>query len=239
METSLPTVAVVIPTLNEEAVLPATLAAACTQIEAGVRVLIADGGSTDGTLAAARGFDAQTIETSRVGRGCQIAAVVRGLHDDVVLVLHADMILPSRSIDQMRRWLVEHPACPGGCLGHRFDSPRVMYRLVEWWDSSRARLGVSFGDQGQFYRRAWLERLGGFPDQPIMEDLELSRRLRSLGRPAYLDCPVVVSPRRLERIGWCRTVLGNFALRCHYRLRGPAVSQELYQRYYHQKEELL
>lgn len=232
----LPTVSVVIPTLNEEALLPATLAAVYAQVDEEVQVLIADGGSTDGTLAIAKEYGAIGVETLRTGRGCQVAEVLRGLQNDVVLVLHADMILAPRSIEKMRRWLADHPSCPGGCLGHRFDTPRTMYRFVEWWDSSRARLGMSYGDQAQFFRRSWLEGVGGFPDQPIMEDVELSRRLRAQGRPIYLNWPVVVSPRRLERLGWCRTVWGNLAMRLTYLLYGPAIGRKLYQRYYRQSD---
>jgi hypothetical protein len=132
----------------------------------------------------------------------------------------------------MRRWLADHPACPGGCFGHRFDSSRTVYRLVEAWDSVRARLGVSYGDQAQFFRRELVERSGGFPDLALMEDVELSRRLGALGRPVYLNRPVVVSPRRFERLGWWRTVLINVALRMAHRLGGQSMSSRLHKWYY-------
>ncbi len=231
-ETRLPTVAVVIPTLNEEETLSATLAAAFSQKDRNTRILIADGGSTDGTKSIATQYGVQVAETSRTGRGCQIAAVVNKLENDVVLILHADMILPPQAIVQVQRWLLDHPSCPGGCLGHRFDSPRTIYRFIEWWDAHRARRGVSYGDQAQFFRRSLIEQVGGFPDQPIIEDWELSRKLLALGRPAYLDCPVVVSARRYERLGWFRTMWTNFALRRAYRQCGPANCWKLYQRYY-------
>lgn len=225
-------IAVVIPTYNEEVALPALLASVCSQVNAITRVLIADGDSTDGTKAVAMPFGVQVVDTARKGRGCQIAAVVGELQEDVVLVLHADMILPPEAIQRTQQWLTEHPSCPGGCLGHRFDSPRFVYRLVECWDSLRARWGTSYGDQAQFFRRELIERLGGFPEQSIMEDWELSRQLKTLGWPAYLNCCVQVSPRRLERLGWMRSALMNLWLRCAYRLRGPAVCWELYERYY-------
>jgi rSAM/selenodomain-associated transferase 2 len=230
--TPLPTVAVVIPTLNEEVALPATLAAVCSQMNEGVRVLIADGGSTDGTKTVAKQFGAQIVETAQRGRGCQIAAAISVLQDDVILILHADMILPPQAIQRIQRWLADHPSRAGGCLGHRFNSPRIVYRWVERWDSLRARRGMSYGDQAQFFRREVLERHGGYPDQPIMEDLELSRRLMASGRPAYLDSPVIVSPRRFERLGWGRVVFINFLLRWTYRLCGPQVCRKLYLSYY-------
>jgi GT2 family glycosyltransferase len=93
-------------------------------------------------------------------------------------------------------------------------------------------LGDSYGDQAQFFRRELLQSVGGFPDQPIMEDVELSLRLRSLGVPIYLDLPVTVSARRFVRMKWWRVVWQNWMLRRGYRRRGLAVCAELYDRYY-------
>ena len=78
--------------------------------------------------------------------------------------------------------------------------------------------------------------LGGFPDQPIMEDVELSRRLRALGSPAYLDCPVLASPRRLERLGLWQTAAVNLLLRTAYRVGGAAMCDRLYRLYYWRAE---
>jgi rSAM/selenodomain-associated transferase 2/rSAM/selenodomain-associated transferase 1 len=229
-------VAVVIPTLNEEAVLADTLDSVSSQADVGVRLIVADGGSTDSTVDVATRFAAEILHAPRRGRGCQIAAAVATLHDDVVLVLHADTRLPPDAIERIRRHLRDHADCPGGCLGHRFDSPRAAYRLVEAMDALRARWGVSYGDQAQFFRRALLARAGGFPVQPIMEDVELSRRLRALGRPAYLNCPVLASPRRLERLGLWQSAAVNFLLRTAYRIGGTAACDRLYRLYYRQVE---
>ena len=233
----LPSVAVVIPSLNEESSLAATLRSVREQGDDFVSLIIADGGSTDGTKRVAVQHGAHVVETSRRGRGCQIAEVLSQVREDIVLILHADMILPHGALEQMRHWLMTHPCCPGGCLGHRFIEKRRIYRLIEWCDRRRARRGISYGDQAQFFRRALIERHGGFPDQPIMEDLELSRRLVSLGTPAYLDCRVEVSSRRFERLGWWRTVVTNLLLRRSYRRGGLRVCQALLQRYYHRSND--
>jgi hypothetical protein len=142
------------------------------------------------------------------------------------------MVLPTGAFAQVREWLATHPACPGGCLGHRFDSPKLFLRVVEWWDRLRAERGVSYGDQAQFFRRDLLDRQGGFPAQPIMEDIELCRRLGRLGRTVYLDRPVVVSARRFNRMGFWKTVLTNMELRLAYRHRGLQASWAIYRRYY-------
>src|SRR5205823_5618203 len=92
--------------------------------------------------------------------------------------------------------------------------------------------GHAYGDQAQFFRRETLDRAGGFPDQPLLEDVELARRLRTLGRPAYLDRPVTVSARRYERLGWPRVLWANWRLRRLYRRDGEAACWRLYHDYY-------
>jgi glycosyltransferase involved in cell wall biosynthesis len=203
-----------------------------------VRLIVADGGSTDATSEVAMRFGAEILRAPRRGRGCQIAAAVATLQEEVVLVLHADTPLPPHAVERIRRHLVVHANCPGGCLGHRFDSPRAAYRLVEAVDALRARWGTSYGDQGQFFRRAMLARAGGFPDQPIMEDVELSRRLRALGQRAYLNCPILASPRRLERLGLWQSAAVNFLLRTAYRVGGAAACDRLDRLYYRRADGL-
>jgi hypothetical protein len=142
------------------------------------------------------------------------------------------MLFPPGSLAAIRQALAAHPGCPGGGLGHRFDSRRWAYRLIERADRMRAVRGMASGDQAQFFRREWLLRAGGFPDQPIMEDVELSRRLRTLGRPAYLDLPVAVSARRFEERGWWQVLWENWTFRRAYRRRGLAACREIYERDY-------
>jgi rSAM/selenodomain-associated transferase 2 len=225
-------VAVVIPTLNEEAALPATLDSLAIQIEPATRIVVADGVSTDETTILAQKRGAQVITAPQKGRGCQIAAALKQIDEEIVLVVHADMIVPADALAKIRKRLTEDAACPGGCLGHHFNNPRRIYRCIEWCDHRRARRGMSYGDQGQFFRRELLVRHGGFPDQPIMEDVELSRRLRRLGRPAYLDCPVMVSARRFEQLGPRRVFFRNWLFRMAYRWGGPRVSARIYKEYY-------
>jgi rSAM/selenodomain-associated transferase 2 len=225
-------VAVVIPTLNEAAALPATLDSLAVQSEPATKIVVADGGSTDETAVLAEKRGAKVIIAPKKGRGCQIAAALKQVNDAIVLVVHADMLVPPGAIARIRKRLAEDAACPGGCLGHQLDNPRRIYRWIEWWDRRRARRGMSYGDQGQFFRRELLEKHGGFPDQPIMEDVEVSRRLSRLGRPAYLDCPAIVSARRFERSGWWRVLLRNWLFRLSYRCAGPRACAAIYQRYY-------
>ncbi len=224
--------AVVIPTLNEEIALPALLTSLHDQSQPAERIIVSDGGSTDATVQAARWGGAEVVMSPRRGRGGQIAEALVSLTEDVVLVAHADMIVPRRALESVRWWLIEHPDCPGGCLGHRFDRTSLLLRFIEWWDRRRARRGEPFGDQAQFFRRKILQSAGGFPDQPIMEDMELSRRLRMLGAPAYLDVPVTVSARRYTQRKWWRVFWMNRVLRRRYRRAGLAECARLYEAYY-------
>ncbi len=225
-------IAVIIPTLNEEAALGRSLDSIVPQLARGDEIIIADGGSTDGTLNLARHHGATIAPASKPGRGTQIAAALRDVDQCVVLIVHADMVVSLGALSAVRQALKETPHCPGGCLGHRFDSDSRWMRLTEWWDERRARRGMSYGDQGQFFRREWLNRQGGFPDQPIMEDLELARRLRRLGSPVYLDYPALVSARRFVRLGWCRTIVFNFILRVIYGTCGLRICESVYRFYY-------
>jgi rSAM/selenodomain-associated transferase 2 len=224
--------AVIIPTLNEEAALARTLESLLAQKSDLDNLVVVDGRSTDGTLVVAHKLKVEILIVGKPGRGVQVATAVRLMDHDVILVAHADMIVPAGGLALLRQRLAEEPDCPGGCFGHRFDSPSRLLRWTERWDERRARRGMSYGDQAQFFRRALLEEQGGYPEQPIMEDVELSRRLKRLGRPIYLDCPVVVSPRRYDRLGWLLTTLANFHIRLIYRLFGKRACAALHRLYY-------
>jgi rSAM/selenodomain-associated transferase 2 len=226
------TLAVVIPTWNEEAALPVLLDSLRRQTQPAQRILVVDAGSTDRTVSEASRAGAEVVTASTRGRGNQIAAGLARVSEEIVLVAHADMILPTNALQSIRRALSERPGCPGGCLGHRFERATLVLKVIEWWDRRRARSGESYGDQAQFFRRQLLQSVGGFPEQPIMEDVELSRRLRRLGIPLYLDAPVIVSGRRFRQGHWWMVLWTNWAIRRRYRRNGIAACADLHQRYY-------
>jgi rSAM/selenodomain-associated transferase 2 len=226
------TLAVVIPVLNEEAGLPVVLASLREQTAPADRVVVVDAGSRDRTLEVARECGAEVLTARERGRGNQIAEGVAAATEEVILVAHADMRFPPEALAMVRRYLAEHPECAGGCLGHRFDSRRWYFRVIEWFDRRRAARGQSYGDQAQFFRREALVAVGGFPAQPMMEDVELSRRLRELGPVVYVNCPVLVSPRRFEQKGIVRVLWQNWRLRAAYRRGGLAACRAIHERYY-------
>lgn len=221
------------PTYDEAEHIEAGLRSVAAQTAPAERVVVVDGGSTDRTALLARQCGATVWTAPQRGRGLQIAWAVAELCEDLILVAHADMLFPAHAFAAVRQALAEDPTCPGGCLGHRFDRRRWRYRLIESWDRWRVLLtGVSFGDQAQFFRRQRLDSVGGFPSQPIMEDVELSRRLLRLGRPAYLGVEVTVSARRFESVGWLAAGWRNLQNRRAYRRHGPDACQAIYDRYY-------
>src|SRR5262245_32801157 len=177
------TVSVIIPTLNEEGYLAETLRSVRAPRPHPARG--ADGGSTDGTRAAAVAADL-FLEAPR-GRARQMNAGAAQAGGDVLLFLHADCTLEPGALDDAVHWL-RRPEVVAGCYTMTVRAPGLLYRFLDACATARVRLtGLVYGDQGLFVRRADFERLGGFPPLWLMEDVFFSRVLRRLGR-------VVVSP---------------------------------------------
>lgn len=188
---------------------------------AGHEVIVADGGSGDGTVELARGLCDRLLVTAP-GRGRQLAAGARAAAGEVVVLLHADTELPPDAAEAITA------ALDGGHDWGRFDAVlsgrQPLLRLVERMMNLRSRLtGMATGDQAMFVRREVLERVGGVPEQPLMEDIELSRRLRRHGPPACLSRAVWTSSQRWERHGIVRTIVTMWGLRLGYWLGVPAV----------------
>jgi rSAM/selenodomain-associated transferase 2 len=199
------TLSVVIPTLNE-----ADRVAGCigSAAEAGVEVLVVDGGSQDGTPDRARAAGALVIPAP-AGRARQLAVGAREAHGDTVLFLHADTTLP-RGWSQAVRGALDDPRVVGGAFRFRFDERSPALRVIEWGARLRgALLRLPYGDQGLFLRRAVLEEMGGVPQAPIMEDLDLVRAMRRRGRVALLRLPATTSARVYRARGTWRTWLRN------------------------------
>ena len=213
------TVTVVIPALNEAAGIGRALASVAAQ-PGPLQVVVVDGGSADGTVAAARRAlpSAEVVVTGR-GRARQMNAGAARGRGGALLFLHADTALPPGALDRVRAALAE-PGVAGGCFAVAFDRPgrggfgplgRALMRLWE------ARLWMrwhrfAFGDRALFARRDAFDAVGGFPDQPLFEDLDLVRAVRRRGRFAFLDAAVVTSARRFRRGGALRQQLRNLGL---------------------------
>jgi rSAM/selenodomain-associated transferase 2 len=217
-----PRLSIVVPALDEAAGIEATLLALQPLRARGVELVLADGGSSDGTLQRAAPWVDQATTTAR-GRAVQMNAGAALARADRLLFLHADTRLPPLAD------VLVHQALAGGACWGRFDV-RIegrpwMLRVVAALMNLRSRLsGIATGDQAIFVTRNAFRQVGGFPLQPLMEDIELSRRLKCLGRPACLRARVSTSGRRWEQRGVWRTILLMWQLRWRY-WRGESASR--------------
>jgi rSAM/selenodomain-associated transferase 2 len=209
-----PTLCIVMPVLDEAATLAEALQALQPLRERGVRIVVADGGSQDDSLAIALRHADLALLSPR-GRAAQMNAGAAACPAEVLLFLHADTRLPADADALVLRALAR---------GHdwgRFDvqlaNPRPLLKLVAWAMNLRSRCsGIATGDQAMFVRQVCFRAVGGFPEIALMEDIALSRRLRRRGPPACLRARVLTSARRWERHGALRTLWLMWRLRAAY-----------------------
>ena len=219
---------VVIPALNESAGILAALQALAPLLARGAQLLVADGGSQDDTVSLARTGGAQVIGAPR-GRALQMNAGAQQASGDILLFLHADTRLPLNADRLMAQAIANGPQV-WGRFDVRIEGKPRMLRVIAAFMNRRSRwTGIATGDQALFMTRAAFDAVGGFPAQPLMEDIEISKRLLKLSRPACLRARVVTSGRRWETRGVWRTVLLMWRLRLAY-WRG-ATPERLAERY--------
>lgn len=208
---------IVVPVLNEAGGIEATLAALSPLRERGAEVIVVDGGSRDDTLVLARPLADRIVDGPR-GRARQMNAGAAVASAPQLLFLHADTRLPERADELIAAALAAHAQAWGRfdvCIEGRSRMLPVVAALM----NRRSRWsGIATGDQAMFMTRAALDAVGGFPDQPLMEDIELSIRLRRLRRPVCLHERVSTSGRRWEQRGVWRTILLMLRLRLLYAL---------------------
>ena len=206
---------VVLPTLDEAATIETTLRALAPLRARGAVVVVADGGSRDDTVVRAVPHADRVISAPR-GRARQMnagaAAACGAAH---VLFLHADTQLPAHADALIRDALAHHG---WGRFDVRIDGRSRWLPVVAALMNLRSRVtGIATGDQAIFMTRAAFDAVGGFPDQPMMEDIEISRRLkRRVGRPACLRARAVTSGRRWDERGAWRTIVLMWRLRWAY-----------------------
>ena len=212
-------ISVVIPTLNEADRIAATLFPLQPLRARGHEVLVVDGGSTDLTAARATGLCDRVLQAPP-GRARQMNRGAQAAHGEVLWFLHADTLVPAGAAATLLEALAQHA---WGRFDVRLSGPQPLLRAVEALMNLRSRLtGIATGDQGLFVRRELFERVGGFPDIPLMEDIALSRALRRSGSPACLRVRLLTSSRRWERHGALRTILLMWRLRFDYWRGVPA-----------------
>jgi rSAM/selenodomain-associated transferase 2 len=205
---------IIMPVRDEVAIIVGALAALAPLRRRGAELILVDGGSSDATPALAAPWVDHVLTVSP-GRATQMNAGARMARGEVLLFLHADTRLPEGAD------AVVETALANGRVWGRFDveiaGRPALLRVVGWFMNRRSRLtGIATGDQAIFVSRRAFRAIDGYPEIALMEDLALSKRLKSLGRPACLRDRVRTSGRRWEAGGVWRTILLMWRLRLRY-----------------------
>jgi len=221
-------ISIILPVLNEAAGIRACLSAVQNLRRDGHEVVVVDGGSQDETPNLAAPLADQVIAATG-GRGPQMNQGAAAASSDTLLFLHADTLLPLHA-DRLINDALNHDRRVWGRFDVRLSGRQRMFRVVESLMNRRTRLtGIATGDQAIFIHRSAFTAVGGFPEIPLMEDIEISKRLKRLSRPACIRDRVVTSSRRWEEGGIWHTITKMWRLRLAYFLGTDPV--ELARRY--------
>lgn len=196
-------ISVIVPVFNEASSIRSFLSN-LRERTAGAEIIVVDGASTDGTDRLAQGFCDQIIRSSESSRAKQMNVGADAARGDIFWFLHADAEVPLESLDEIGR-IMRNPEVSGGFFRIRLPAAPAVYRLTDGFAHyAGLLLRMRCGDHGIFCRRTAFVETGGFPDVPLMEDVEFFRRLRCCGRVVYSNKRIEASPRRYETVGATR-----------------------------------
>lgn len=199
-------ISIIIPVLNEAENIESVISG--IQNAENIEMIIVDGGSQDNTVEIAQGLGVKVIVTQR-GRALQMNAGAKIATGEILLFLHGDTQLPLGFEQEVRKIWVNSNII-AGAFQLKINAPEFSLRVIEktvFWRSKY--LQMPYGDQAIFIKVSTFWEVGGFPEQPIMEDFELIRRLNPLGKIEILSCSVMTSGRRWQRLGVFKTTLIN------------------------------
>ena len=202
-------ISVIIPTLNESAVLANTIGKIrqCSPYE----ILVGDGGSADDTPDIARQSGARVIH-SKTGRASQMNAAANEAVGDLLLFLHADTFLDPAGYRKMSK-VMSHGNLVGGAFSFQLDSDKIFLRVISRLATWRSRyFNLVYGDQAIFVRKDIFRETGGYPPLPICEDLDFFRILKKRGKVVILDEKAYTSPRRWLSEGAVFTTFCNIVI---------------------------
>src|SRR5581483_3340973 len=221
-------ISIIVPTLTEAPSIAQTLTKVRARQEGECELIVADGGSSDGTPECARPL-ADLVVTALRGRARQMNAGARHAHGEALLFLHADTVLPP-GFPRVLTQAFSNTQVVGGRFDVRLDAEGWPFRMVETMVNLRSRVTrISTGDQAIFVRRQVFEAIGGYPDLALMEDIEFSRKLKRAGRVACLRERVVTSARRWQQGGVFYTIARMWMLRfCYFCGVPPERLREFY-----------
>ncbi len=211
-------VSVIVPTLNEADIIESSLRNLLSH-NGDFEVIVSNGGSSDSTLEIVSRFPQVKRVLSERGRGKQMNEGAKLARGGILLFLHADTCLPPYAF-QMIEEAMSDSRVVGGSFCINFDYHSLLFRVYSLFSRINHIL-FTYGDQGLFVRRDTFRKLGGFKDMPIMEDIEIQKRLRGMGRFVKICKPAVTSARRFKRGGMIRQQILNITLVSLYHLGIP------------------
>ncbi len=230
-------ISVIIPTYNEEKVLPGTLHALFAQ-PGKFETIVVDGGSIDHTREIVAELmlspPSSVLGTIRLlsapkGRASQMNAGTKEATGEWLLFLHADTTLPHHAIQRLNQLEADHEIQAGGFM-HQFSGDDWRLKAISFLDNFRCtRSRIIYGDQALFVRRSLFERLGGFPDQPILEDVAFCERLITVTNPLLLSPPVVTDARKFLKMGVWRSFFRVLLIIVHVEFRLPVLPRTFFQ----------
>lgn len=233
-------VSVVMPTYNEEKVLPDTMHALFSQ-PGDYEVIAVDGGSADCTRAVLldAGFSegplplttypSRILMTAPKGRASQMNAGAKEAGGEFLLFLHADTMLPEGAIERLNNMEAD-PTIQAGGFMHQFSGNDWRLRAISFLDNFRCtRSRIIYGDQALFVRRSLFERLGGFPNQLILEDVAFCERIIKETHPLLLFPPVITDARKFLKMGVWRSFIRVLLIILHVEYRLPTLPRTFFQ----------
>jgi len=219
-------ISIILPVFNESLLLPSVLQSLARYRDGNFEVIVADGGSSDGTLSIAKQWSDRLVLSPK-GRGIQMNQGANLAEGEILLFLHADSTLDPKGLDAIRESLRDDHMV-GGAFHLSIDSSHWGLCLVSFGANLRTALNrIPYGDQGIFVRKKVFERMGGFQDLPFMEELDFFRRLKKEGKVTLLKERIKTSPRRWDQEGIIKVTLRNqvflglyyFGVSPHYLVR--------------------
>ena len=222
-------VSIIVPVFNEASLIR-TFLLHLRQRAPDAEIVVVDGASSDGTDGLSEGFCDQLVRTGERSRATQMNAGAHAAGGDILWFLHVDAEVPRACLDEIGRILC-NPTVSGGYFRIRLPRPFV-YRLTDSFAHYAGLfLRMRCGDHGIFCRRSAFTKVGGFPEVPLMEDVEFFRLLRRCGRVRHSDKRIVISPRRYETIGRARLTLAYGLIATLYSFGVPlSVLARIYER---------
>ncbi|MCG9130769.1 TIGR04283 family arsenosugar biosynthesis glycosyltransferase [Candidatus Poribacteria bacterium] len=218
-------ISIIIPVLNEAKILEQTLSRLHSELGPH-ELIIVDGGSTDGSTRIAEKYGKVLI--SERGRSKQLNAGAAAASGTILIFLHADIWLESGALAAVETALSS--GYVGGGFRQKIDGKNMLYRAIEIAGNIRGKyLKVFYGDSGIFLSRADFKKIGGFPEIPILEEMEFSKALRGFGKTTLITPHIHISARRWEKKGVLRTTINNWLITLLYFLKfSPVQLAKLY-----------